>query len=237
MRLPTDPLSALSSAPGGAYGGAMPQTFTGFPADAFAFYAELELDNSKAFWAEHKHRYTTAVAGPMADLLTDLEEEFGSGKMFRPYRDVRFSADKTPYKDHQGAYVESGPSCGYYVQISSGGLMVGAGWYAAESDKVGRYRAAIDAGTHVAALRAEIASLADAGLALGGDLVKTRPRGVPADHPDLDLMRHRSVLVSASFDHEQPWLRTPAAGDRVRDAWRQCRPFVDWLTANVTGES
>ncbi|HYN55696.1 MAG TPA: DUF2461 family protein, partial [Motilibacterales bacterium] len=99
----------------------MATRFTGFPADAFGFYADLELENSKAFWADNKHRYEAAVAGPMGDLLEDLEAEFGAGRLFRPYRDVRFSADKSPYKEHQGGYVEVGPACGYYVQVSSGG--------------------------------------------------------------------------------------------------------------------
>ena len=98
----------------------MATRFAGFPADAFSFYADLELDNTKAFWADNKHRYEAAVAGPMGQLLDDLEAEFGAGRLFRPYRDVRFSADKSPYKEHQGGYVEVGPACGYYVQVSSG---------------------------------------------------------------------------------------------------------------------
>ncbi len=215
----------------------MTHSFSGFPPDAFAFYADLELDNSKAFWSENKHRYETAVAEPMNELLADLEEEFGSGKLFRPYRDVRFSADKSPYKDHQGAYVETGPACGYYVQVSSAGLMLGAGWYAPTPEQVSRYRAAIDAGTPVPALRRQFALLEQSGWEVGGDLLKTRPRGVPADHPDLDLLRHRSVVVSRTFDYELPLLGTAKAGDLVREAWRSCRPVVAWLTEHVTGTS
>lgn len=215
----------------------MDPLFTGFPSDAFAFYAELELDNSKSFWAEHKQRYQASVAGPMTDLLGDLEEEFGPGKLFRPYRDIRFSADKSPYKDHQGAYVAASPACGYYVQVSSAGLLVGAGWYSPATEQVARFRATIDAGLRVPALRAELTNLEQAGLEVGGEVVKTRPRGVPSDHPDLDLMRHRSLLVSTGFDYQEPWLSTPAAEDRVRDLWRLSGPLVEWLTRNVTGEA
>lgn len=213
----------------------MATRFTGFPADAFGFYADLELDNTKAFWADNKQRYEAAVAGPLSALLDDLEDEFGAGRLFRPYRDVRFSADKSPYKEHQGGYVEVGPACGYYVQVSSAGLMVGAGWYDSSGEQVARYRAAIDAGLTVPALRKELAALKRAGMEVGGDQVKTRPRGVPADHRDLDLMRHRTVLVSATWPYDEPWLGTRSAGTKVRNAWRKSRPLVQWLADNVTG--
>ena len=213
----------------------MATRFRGFPADTFGFYADLEMDNSKAFWADNKHRYESSVVGPLGDLLEGLEPEFGTGRMFRPYRDVRFSADKSPYKEHQGCYVEVGPACGYYVQVSCGGLMVGAGWYASTGEQVARYRAAIDSGLTVAALRKEVAALTRAGMEVGGDQVKTRPRGVPADHRDLDLLRHRTVVVSATFPYDEPWLSTRTAMTKVRSAWRKSRPLVEWLADNVTG--
>jgi len=100
---------------------------------------------------------------------------------------------------------------------------------------VARYRSAIDEGVHVPALRAELARLEKAGMEVGGDVVRTRPRGVPADHPDLDLMRHRTVLVSTSIAYDEPWLGTRSAGTRVRNAWRRTRPLVEWLADNVTG--
>lgn len=86
--------------------------FTGFPVAALDFYEDLEADNSKAFWAAHKAVYDDCVRGPMRALLGELEDEFGEGKMFRPYRDVRFSRDKIPYKTHQGGYVATGPGIG-----------------------------------------------------------------------------------------------------------------------------
>ncbi len=213
----------------------MATRFSGFPADAFGFYADLELDNTKTFWAGNKHRYEAAVAGPLSDLLDDLEAEFGAGRLFRPYRDVRFSADKSPYKEHQGGYVEVGPACGYYVQVSSGGLMVGAGWYASTGEQVAQYRETIEAGLTVKALRKELAGLKRAGMEVGGEQVKTRPRGVAADHRDLDLLRYRTVVVSATIPHDEPWLATRTAGTKVRNAWRRTRPLVEWLADNVTG--
>lgn len=214
----------------------MAATFTGIPTDAFEFYADLELDNSKSFWGEHRHVYDTCVAGPMAALLADLADEFGSGRLFRPYRDVRFSSDKSPYKDHQGGYVEVGPSCGYYVQVSSGGLMVAGGWYSATPETVARYRDVV-AGPRGDELAAILAPLREAGAVIGGDVLRTRPRGIPADHPRIELLRHRTLTAEESHDHETPWLVTPAAGDEVRAAWRRMRPLIDWLADEVTGRS
>ena len=99
--------------------------FTGFPVAALDFYDDLELDNTKSFWQAHKHVYESAVRDPMLALTGLLAEEFGSAKVFRPYRDVRFAKDKTPYKNHQGAFVAVGPATGWYVEIGSPGVRVG----------------------------------------------------------------------------------------------------------------
>lgn len=215
----------------------MATKFAGFPADAFTFYADLELDNSKEFWADNKARYEASVAAPMHELLDELEPEFGAGRLFRPYRDVRFSADKSPYKEHQGGYVQAGPACGYYVQVSSAGLMVGAGWYDSSSEQVARYRTAIDEGITVPDLRAILAGLRRTDLELGGDVLKTKPRDIAADHPDLDLLRHRTVLVSATYPYDEAWLGSRKAFTKVRTAWRRAHPLVDWLADNVTGRT
>jgi len=82
--------------------------FKGWPAEAFDFYEGLEADNSKTYWTEHKATYDEKVLAPMVDLLAELEDEFGPTKVFRPYRDVRFSADKSPYKTNLGAVLGSG---------------------------------------------------------------------------------------------------------------------------------
>ena len=68
-------------------------TFAGFPEEALVFYEGLRADNTKAYWTDHRAVYERAVKAPMQALLDDLEPEFGRGKVFRPYRDVRFSKD------------------------------------------------------------------------------------------------------------------------------------------------
>ncbi len=82
--------------------------FSGFADEAFTFYEGLLADNSKPYWTSHKEIYERHVRAPLTELCAELEEEFGAVKLFRPYRDVRFSKDKTPYKTHQGGHTGEG---------------------------------------------------------------------------------------------------------------------------------
>jgi hypothetical protein len=79
----------------------------------------------------------------MVALTEALAKEFGPAKVYRPYRDVRFAKDKTPYKDHQGAFVPAGPATGWYVEVGAPGVRVGAGFYHAEADRLAAFRAAV----------------------------------------------------------------------------------------------
>ena len=119
-------------------------SFTGFPVAALDFYDDLEMDNTKSFWEAHKQVWKDSVQAPMIALTDALAEEFGTPKVFRPYRDVRFAKDKTPYKTNQGAWVARGPSTGWYVEVAAPGVRVGAGVYDASSDRLAKIRAAID---------------------------------------------------------------------------------------------
>lgn len=181
-------------------------SFSGIPLSAVEFYEQLAVNNSKVWWAEHKDVYEHSVRAPLEQLLGELESEFGAAHIYRPYRDVRFSKEKTPYKDHQGALVGVEDSIGYYVQISAAGLYVGGGWYAASSLQTQRYRDAIDSAA-VTVFEPALAKALKAGLELSDDLMKTRPRGVPEDHPHLDLLRRKNVLLSHQFGTPD-WLDT-----------------------------
>jgi uncharacterized protein (TIGR02453 family) len=206
-------------------------TFNGFPEPALEFYEGLVADNSKVYWTAHKAMYEEAVREPMLELLADLEPEFGAGHLFRPYRDVRFSHDKSPYKDHQGGYVATGDGVGFYVQVSADGLMAAGGWYSPQPAQVQRYRDAVD-GPGGAHLQSLVAAASDSGMEVGGDMLATRPRGTPADHPHAQLLRHRSLTLSRSFEPAD-WLHTAGARDEVGDAWRTMSPLVVWLADTV----
>lgn len=206
--------------------------FSGIPADAVDFYRELRANNTKQWWAANKERYAASVRRPMESLLAELAGEFGDGAPYRPHRDVRFSADKSPYKDHQGALVQVVDGMGYYLQVSADGLMTGAGYLPKGPDQLVRLRAAVDAPASGQELDGILDRLDAAGFDLAGDAVKTRPRGVPADHPRLELMRLKNVIVVRNHGMAT-WLSGPTALDRVREDWRTVRPLVTWLVDRV----
>jgi uncharacterized protein (TIGR02453 family) len=207
-------------------------TFTGFPDDAFAFYEGLEADNSKTYWTRHKSTYDTCVRGPMVELLDLLEPEFGTGHTFRPYRDVRFSRDKSPYKTHQGGFTETADGIGFYVQVDASGMLAAAGFHAHTPDQVERYRAAVDEDHTGEQLRGIVAKLTGDGFDIGGETLKTKPRGYPADHPRIELLRHKSLTAAADWP-VTPWMHEPAAADRVRETWRALVPLVEWIGTHV----
>ena len=207
-------------------------TFNGISDRAFEFFDELAANNSKAFWAEHKTVFEAEVRDPMQALVSALEPEFGEAHLFRPYRDVRFSKDKSPYKTHQGAFVGIEPGIGYYVQVDAEGLLAGGGFRHHATTQVERFRKAVDDRTTGAGLEAIVTGLRDAGFELAGEQLKTKPRGYDADHPRIDLLRFKSLMALKRFGAPD-WLATPAAVDHVRDAWQRLVPLNEWVTLNV----
>lgn len=209
--------------------------FRGIPEAALDFYDDLEMDNTRSFWAAHKEVYETAVRGPMTELAKALEDEFGTAKVFRPHRDVRFAKDKTPYKTHQGVFVPHGPSTGFYVQVSAPGVRVSVGFYEASGPRLARIREAISDDRRGKELEGILAGLVGAGWALDGDKLKTSPRGYDVGHPRIDLLRHRSMTLGKFYGFE-PFIHTPELLDRVRADWREAAPFVQWVADHAGGE-
>ncbi|WP_159843017.1 DUF2461 domain-containing protein [Nocardia sp. CY41] len=208
--------------------------FAGFPLAGLDFYEDLEADNSKAFWTAHKKIYDESVLAPMKSLVAELEPDFGTAKIFRPYRDVRFAKDKSPYKTAQGAVVRAGAGVGWYVQINAAGLYVGGGFYQGSPDQLAQLRATIDDEVRGPELAAILAELADTGFTIGGEKLKTKPKGYDADHPRIDLLRHKSITCGREFG-APAWLDTPRTAKEVRAAWETMRPLVEWLAAVVGG--
>jgi len=211
-----------------------PAPFQGFPVAALDFYDDLEVDNTKSFWEAHKAVYTEAVKAPMTALTDALADEFGAAKVFRPYRDVRFAKDKTPYKTHQGAYVPVAPATGWYVEVSARGVRTGAGYYEASSAALAAVRQSIDDERTGTELERIVSGLEADGWSIGGDTLMTTPRGYDQDHPRIGLLRHKSLTVGRSHGFE-PVIHTPELLDVVRDDWRALRPFVEWVAERTAG--
>lgn len=204
----------------------------GIPVDAVDFFAELELNNDRGWWTANQERWRRVVRDPMQRLCDELADEFGEAKLFRPHRDVRFSADKSPYKTHQGAVVLTSPGVGYYVQVSSQGLLTGGGWYQPSPEQIAAYRDAVlddDSGTQLMAIAAQ---LEGHDVELVGERLKTAPRGVDPAHPRIELLRHKTLL--ASVEHAIPdWLESDALAEHVAQEWRTYRPLMEWLGAHL----
>jgi uncharacterized protein (TIGR02453 family) len=203
-------------------------SFSGWPEEALDFYDGLAADNSKTYWTMHKPVYDAAVLRPMTELVEELAPEFGEAKIFRPYRDVRFSKDKTPYKTHIGAMVGRG-----YVQFSAEGLAAGDGMYGMAPDQLDRYREAVAGDRTGGELEDVIAAIEKRGIGVAGrDVLKTAPRGYPADHQRIGLLRCKELVAWKEWPVEG-WLETAVACDRVADFLRTTRPLSTWLAENV----
>ncbi|GAB2467948.1 DUF2461 domain-containing protein [Jatrophihabitans fulvus] len=203
--------------------------FAGIPAAALDFYEDLENDNSKGFWTAHKHVYDEAVKAPLTELATELAAQWGEYKMFRPYRDVRFSKDKTPYKTHQGIWFGE---TSVYLQVSAAGLFLAAGYWQSSSAQVQRLRRAIADDVVGPQLVKAVTNAVRKGWTLGGETLTRVPSGYDKEHPRAELLRHKTLTVSR--DERFPeWLHTPAARSEIAKLWRQTVPVVTWLDTHV----
>ena len=202
--------------------------FTGFPVAALDFYDDLEVDNTKSFWEAHKAVYQESVKAPMVALTDALAQEFGEAKVFRPYRDVRFAKDKTPYKTHQGAFVGVAPATGWYVEVSAPGVRVGGGIYEASGARLAAIRDAMADPRTGAVLERILRDLETGGFEIGGERLKSAPRGYDKDHPRIELLKMKTVLGMRRYGFE-PFVHTAELLDKVREDWRRLRPLVTWL--------
>jgi uncharacterized protein (TIGR02453 family) len=203
--------------------------FNGIPLAALDFYEDLEADNTKSFWTAHKHIYDESVKAPLEALAHELEAEFGTPKYFRPYRDVRFAKDKTPYKTHQGIWF--GESS-LYLQVSAAGLFLAGGYWDTDPAQVERLRRAVADDVTGAALERALGAVAKARFTVGGHRLTRVPTGYPKDHPRADLLRHRSLTASREFG-APAWLPSKRAKTQIVTAWRLLAPLTSWLDTHV----
>jgi uncharacterized protein (TIGR02453 family) len=202
--------------------------FRGWPVEALEFFEELEANNSKAFWQRNKTVYETIVRAPMEELLAELEPDWGAGRIFRPYRDIRFSADKSPYKTNIAAIVGDG-----YIQLNKEGLGAGAGMWEMAPDQLDRYRKAVSDGRSGSKLAKIVEQTKAAGIqTMGHGELKTAPKGYPKDHPRIELLRYKG-LASWQEWPAGPWLGTRRAKERVVKFLELSKPLNGWLRANV----
>ena len=203
--------------------------FAGWPVEAVEFYEGLEADNSRTYWQEHKSVYERCVKGPMEALLAELADDFGPGRIFRPYRDVRFSKDKSLYKLSCDAHLSNG-----YISFSGDGLFAGSGLYMPEPPRLQRFRAAVDDERSGSELESIVGTLRKEGYEVGAhEVLLTAPKGYPKDHPRIELLKHKGIVMSRSWP-VGAWLGTRKAKDRVVGCLEAARPLNAWLERHVS---
>jgi uncharacterized protein (TIGR02453 family) len=209
--------------------------FAGWPKPALQFFTGLQKDNTKTFFEAHRATYEQDVRGPMEAFLAGLQRDFGTGwesKIFRLNRDLRFSPDKRPYKEHLGAmYTSASRATGFYVQVSADGLYAVNGTHEMMSDQLSRYREAV-AGRHGEQLARITETLVKAGYNVTDPSLKRVPPGHSADHPRAELLRRTGLMAGRSWP-PGAWLQSKEALERVRELLKDTKPLTSWLETRV----
>ena len=205
----------------------------GLDADVFAFYAELEQNQNKEWWLANKQRYESRVKAPVERLVDELGGEFGPLKIFRPYNDVRFSAEKRPYKNHLGLVTADDSAASYYLQLSQHGMRLAGGLYQPAREQLARFREIVDDNRLVGDLEATLDEVAESGFAVMTDnALATAPRGFRVDHPHIGLLRLKHLAISAQYA-PVAWMHSPELVNHVRVGWRTVRVWNEWIAENL----
>lgn len=220
-------------------------SFKGFPADGFAFLGELAANNTREWFEANRARYETSVKTPAALLQEELAGLLGAGlgrttasKSFRLNRDVRFSADKTPYNTHvRMAFWEAGEAFAgkddhppsFFLSIEPDHVVIGAGMFAMPAERLARYRDRV-AGDEGAELETIVRKLERDGFVIDEPERARVPAGYPKDHPRESYLRRNGVVV---WDRglAPGSLAGAAAAGKLAKRLGACIPLYEWLRA------
>ena len=222
--------------------------FAGFPREGLEFLAGLANDNSKEYFDAHRATYRSALLQPAKDFVVALGAELRArvspwiraeprvnGSILRLNRDIRFTADKRPYKEHLDFWFWEGeePSRerpGLFVRLRAERVGLGAGMHHFTLPFLTAYRDAVDDERAGAALEDAIARATELpGVALGGLAYKRVPRGIDADHPRADLLRHGALYVSGDWDLPGE-VSSAAFPSWAAERLERMAPVERWLT-------
>ena len=202
--------------------------FSGWRGDFQGFFLGLKVTNTKIYFEAHRRQYEEEVKAPMVALLADLEPEFGPAHLTRPNRDIRFSADKSPYKTN----IYADAHAGGYVALDASGLVAAGGRYMLDADQLARFRAAVAADASGKKLLKIVGALREKGYDVEGQELKRVPSPYPQDHPRGELLRHKRLIYWRRWPPE-PWIATAGARDRVAHVWRDGADLNAWMAAEV----
>lgn len=214
---------------------------------AFDFLKELEKNNNKEWFEKNKPIFKSHEAGVKAffEAIKDRlnhHDEIEKMKMFRIYRDVRFSKDKTPYKTHfAGSFSRLGAHLrgGYYLHLKPGGSFLATGFWDPNKEDLFRIRKELEMDASEFRKIIDQKALKDIWGELKGDTVKTAPKDFDKEHPDIDLIKHKQFIFVRELTDKEVLSHTFL--NEVDKSYRAIRPFFDFmsdvLTTNLNGES
>jgi uncharacterized protein (TIGR02453 family) len=219
--------------------------FAGFPKETARFLAGIRQHNDKAWFDAHRADYERAFLAPAQAFVEALGPRLRkidpavqaqpglNGSILRINRDVRFSKDKSPYKDHLDLWFwtgeEKGWDCsGFFFRLTADRLLLGAGMHGFVPPMLARYRAAVLDPKRGAALVAIVAKLRKAGYEVGTERYKKPPRGVAADHLRAALLRHGGLHAGWEGKHP-PQLGSAGLVGFVAGHFAKVAPLHAWL--------
>jgi len=211
------------------------------------FLKDLSANNNREWFQANKALYEAALAN-MKEFAQAVENALGetdlleTAALFRIYRDVRFSKDKSPYKNNFGLGLSRATKRlrgGYYLQVEPGASFVGGGFWQPNAEDLKRIRAefAMD-DEPIREIMADARFRQYFGT-LQGEELKTAPIGFDKNHPAIDLLRKKGFVVRRNFTDEQ--VTSDQFLQEVRQTFQAMRPYFDYmsmvLTTNLNGES
>jgi uncharacterized protein (TIGR02453 family) len=215
--------------------------------DSLDFLKDLAQNNSRDWFNAHKERYLKAQGNiaAFADALIGemnkhdhIETVSGKKSMFRIYKDVRFSKEKTPYNQHWSGSLKRATQKlrgGYYFRIEPGNSRAVGGFFSPEPGDLKRIRQDIDANYYNwRKLLADLDFLKTFGV-LQGDRLHSMPQGYPKDHPAIDLLCHKQFLLRHTFTDEQVCRADFLL--LVNDTFQKMRPFFDYMSEVLTTDA
>ena len=208
--------------------------------DIFTFYKDLDKNNNREWFESHKPRFKSLeleVKDFNEIVKFGLEEtdDIEKVKMFRIYRDVRFSKNKTPYKTHFGvSFLRKKPNLrgSYYMHLAPQNSFIASGFWNPNPMDLLRIRKDLEMDAQE--LRDVITDFTFKKVwgELQGDVVKTSPKGFNIDHPNIDLIRHKQFLFIKRFDDKS--VLSSDFQEEVIKSFSAIRPFFDLMTNVLT---
>jgi len=215
--------------------------------ELFSFFSKLKENNNRDWFLDNKAEFKTLEA-EVKLFMKAVEEKIQNydkiekAKMFRIYRDVRFSKNKMPYKNHFGiAFHRDKPALrgGYYIHLEPENSFLGVGFWAPNPEDLFRIRKEMELdGDELRTI------MADAGFkkywgSLLGDEVKTAPKGFSKEHPNIDLIKKKQYVFVKNFSDQEVF--APHFIELIDTHFQNIRPFFDYmssvLTTDLNGES